>query len=408
MGSTYHVIPTTSLAVRASRIYTPHTVIKDGVVVIRDGKISYVGQDTGMGSGCKLLEFPGGICAPGFIDLHVHGGGGGDFADGNPESIRRACAFHARGGTTSLLATLMSEPLDRMIRAVEAIRPYVGRGTGGSEILGVHLEGPFLNPEMSRAHPRDYLRLPRGEVVERLLGYADVVRRVTIAPELEGGIRAVRLFSCAGMLVSIGHSNAEYGVVRRAFIAGLRHATHLYNGMGRAFKRGAYRVPGTLESVLALDGITAEIIADGRHVHPALIRLAVKAKGYENLCLVTDAMRAAGMPDGRYKLGSLGSGVEVVVRGGISYLADGSSFAGTTISMVDAVRVMAGLGYPLDKVFVMASTVPARVLGLGSKKGVLRPGLDGDLVVLDENLNVLLTVVKGRVVYARSQLKDIL
>lgn len=257
---------------------------------------------------------------------------------------------------------------------------------------------------MSGAHLNDYLQLPKEEVIKMLLDYADVIKRVTIAPELKGDIKAVRLFSCAGILVSIGHSNAEYDVVKRAFVAGLRHATHIYNCMGRAFKRGAYRVPGTLESILALDSITAEIIADGRHVHPALIRLAVKAKGYENLCLVTDAMRAAGMPDGRYKLGSLEYGVEVVVRDGISYLADGSSFASTTISMIDAVKVMAELGYPLDKVFVMASAVPARILGLGSKKGVLRPGFDGDLVVLDKHLNVLLTVVKGRIVYARNQL----
>jgi len=402
LNRAHHLDPAASIAVKAGRVYTPYTVIKDGVVVVRGGRISYVGRELKEGPGCELLEFPEGICAPGFIDLHVHGGGGGDFADGEPESIKRICTFHARGGTTSLLATLMSEPLDQMVRAVEAIKPYVGRDTGGSEILGVHMEGPFLNPEMSGAHLSNYLQLPRREVVERLLEYADVIRRVTIAPELEGGIEAVRLISRAGVLVSIGHSNAEYDVVREAFIAGLRHATHLYNSMGRAFKRGPYRVPGTLESVLALDGMTAEIIADGRHVHPALIRLAIKAKGYENICLVTDAMRAAGMPDGRYKLGSPESGVEVVVRGGVSYLADGSAFASTTISMADAVRVMAGLGYPLDKVFIMASTVPARILGLGSRKGVLRPGFDGDLVVLDKNLNVLLTVVKGRVVYARS------
>jgi len=390
-----------SLAIRVRRVYTPDMVVEDGVVVLRNGRVSYVGRRVEEADGVELLDFPDCICAPGFIDLHVHGGGGCDFADGEPDAFRTICRYHATGGTTSLLATIWASPIDHTFKVLETSRRCMGEAGRGAELLGVHLEGPFLNPEKHGAHSAEYLKTPGRELVEAFLEYVDVVKRVTLAPELEGGVEAVKAFSSSGVMVSIGHSTAPYDVVEEAYSAGLSHATHLYNALGTAFKRGVYRIPGALESVLALDGITGELIADGVHVHPALIEVAVKVKGYEKLCLVTDAMRAAGMPDGVYKLGSPLYAPDAVVKNGISYTRDMKALASTTIRMIDAVKLMVRLGHPLKRVLSMASSVPARLIGVSRRKGCLRPGFDGDLVVLDERLNVMLTVVKGQVVYRK-------
>lgn len=388
-----------SVTIKARRIFTPYVVIDNGTIVVEEGKIAYVGKNTKKAYTEEFLEFPNGICIPGFIDLHVHGGGGGDFSDGTSESFTKACIYHAKGGTTSILATLTTEPFDQIIRVLKEARHWIKGKTLGAEVIGVHVEGPFLNPEMSGAQPTEYLEVPKSELIETLLEYSDVIKRVTIAPELKYALDAIKLLSRYGILCSIGHSKAHYDIVERALLVGLKHATHLYNAMGRAYKKGPYRIPGTLESVLSLDGITAEIIADGHHVHPALIRMAIKAKGYENVCLVTDAMRAAGMPDGTYRLGSIKYGTKVIVKNGISYTEDMRSFASTTITMIDAVRTMIEIGYPPRLVFAMASTIPAKIIGISHKKGSIKVGLDGDIVVLDKDLKVLLTMVKGKIVY---------
>jgi N-acetylglucosamine-6-phosphate deacetylase len=391
------------LAIRAGRIYTPNTLIRNGIVVLKNGKISYVGDDFEKAKDATVLGFKDGICVPGFIDVHVHGGGGYDFADGSVEAFSEVCKYHVRGGTTSLLATILSSPVDYTFKVLETFRKLSNVSTDGAEILGLHLEGPFLNPEMRGAHPVEFLQTPTEELIWSFLEYADVIRRVTIAPEVSGGVEAVKAFSSRNVIVSIGHSNAPYDVVVKAYDVGLKHTTHLYNALGVSFKRGPYRIPGALESVLVLDGIMAEIIADGRHVHPILIRLALKTKGFGRLCLVTDAMRAAGMPDGTYKLGSNIYGSEVVVKDGISYTRDMNSFASTTISMIDAVRFMRSIGYPMKQVLLMASSIPAKLLGVSNRKGFIESGFDGDLVVLDRKLRVLLTIVRGRVVYAENK-----
>lgn len=391
------------LAVKAGRIYTPDSLIRNGIAVFENGKISYVGDDFEKAKDATILKFEDGVCTPGFIDVHIHGGGGYDFADGSLEAFNGVCRYHVRGGTTSLLATVLSSPVDYTLKILEMFRKNSDGPRDGAEILGLHLEGPFLNPDMHGAHPVEFLQTPSRELVEAFLDYADVIRRVTIAPELPGGIEAIKVFYSKNIMVSIGHSNAPYGIVYEAYNAGLRHTTHLYNALGVSFKQGPYRIPGALESILALDGITAEIIADGKHVHPALIRLAVKTKGFRRLCIVTDAMRAAGMPDGTYRLGSNTYGSNAVVKEGVSYTVDMHSFASTTISMVDTVRFMRSIGYPMRTVLQMATTMPAKLLGISSRKGFLASGFDGDLVVLDRKFRVLLTVVRGRVVYAEEK-----
>lgn len=392
-----------TLAIKVKKVYTPDTVIKNGVIILKDGRIDYVGDDSEKAKGATILNFDSGICVPGFIDLHVHGGGGYDFADGSLESFNGVCKYHIRGGTTSLLATILSSPIDYTFKILETSRKVMDINREGAEIIGLHLEGPFLNPDMRGAHPVDLLQTPSKELIETLLEYADVIKRVTIAPEIPGGIEAVKTLYKMGIMVSIGHSNASHEVVDKAYNVGLRHTTHLYNALGGAYKQGPYRVPGALESILASDGITAEIIADGRHVHPILVHLAVRAKGFRSLCLVTDSMRAAGMPDGTYRLGSNTYGPNVIVKDGISYTEDMRSFASTTISMVDTVRFMRNIGYSMKTALLMASTMPAEFLGISNRKGMIAPGFDGDLVVLDMEFKVLLTVVRGRVVYAEEK-----
>ncbi|MEM2849654.1 MAG: amidohydrolase family protein, partial [Candidatus Bathyarchaeia archaeon] len=195
------------LAVKAGRIYTPDSLIRNGIAVFENGKISYVGDDFEKAKDATILKFEDGVCTPGFIDVHIHGGGGYDFADGSLEAFNGVCRYHVRGGTTSLLATVLSSPVDYTLKILEMFRKNSDGPRDGAEILGLHLEGPFLNPDMHGAHPVEFLQTPSRELVEAFLDYADVIRRVTIAPELPGGIEAIKAFYSKNIMVSIGHSN---------------------------------------------------------------------------------------------------------------------------------------------------------------------------------------------------------
>jgi N-acetylglucosamine-6-phosphate deacetylase len=325
----------------------------------------------------------GPIIAPGLVDLQVNGFCGRDAGEG-PEAIAAISERLPSTGVTGFLPTLISRPLEE---GLDFVRATAAAGAPGARVLGAHLEGPFLNPAHRGAHDERWLTPPLPALVDRVL--ASPPRLLTLAPELEGGLEAVRRLVCAGVLVSAGHSGATYEEALAAIDAGVRFATHLFNAMPPLH----HRAPGLVGAVLDDARVTAGIIADGVHVHASLIGLAARAKGPAGLALTTDQVAAAGSPPGRYRL----SGREVTREGDTVRLADGT-LAGSVATMDVLVR-RAAAQVGLHRALAMASRTPARVLGL-SARGRVAAGCDADLVVLDPDLRVRRTLVGGRTVYA--------
>jgi N-acetylglucosamine-6-phosphate deacetylase len=374
--------------------------IRDGLeVVVEQGKIAEIrspaprlrrtGEPTRTSSK-DVVDLNGNYLAPGFIDLHVHGALGRDTMDSSAEAFRTICDFHARGGTTSLLLTSATAPLENIVDVLKAVRDY---RSPISAVAGVHVEGPFISKAKCGAQRAEFIQDPSPARVWQLLQYADVIKRVTIAPELPGALEAIESFRTHGVSVSGGHSDAWDEDARAAFDHGMRSATHTFNCMSNARRRGVYRVGGLLEFALSEPQISCELIADGHHVSPTLMRMLFRAKGAGGICLVTDATAGAGLPDGsRFSL----FGNECLVGGGVCLLADHSALAGSASRMIDLVRTMVQkVDVPLHEAVAMATRNPARAIGL-EKKGQLTVGADADLVVLSPELEVLRVSVVGK------------
>ncbi|QEW02357.1 N-acetylglucosamine-6-phosphate deacetylase [Microbacterium lushaniae] len=320
------------------------------------------------------LAGPGAILSPGFVDIHGHGGGGFAFDDG-PDAIRAARTLHRRHGTTSAVVSLVTAPLDDLVRRTRMIAELARTD---ADILGSHLEGPFLDPAHRGAHDPAALASP--VAVEALLtAGAGTVRQVTIAPELPGAFEAIRDLTAAGAVAAIGHTGADAALTAAAFDAGARILTHVFNAMPGLH----HRAPGPAGAALTDDRVTIELIADGVHVHPELVRIAFAAAP-GRIALVSDAMAATGVGDGRYTLG----GLTVDVTGGVARLADGGAIAGSTLTQDHAVRVAVAAGVPLPEALRAVTATPARAIGAGDEVGHLRPGGRADAVLLDAGLNV--------------------
>ena len=374
-------------------------------LLVRDGRIARIAPAIEPEPDDAVLDLCGDRLVPGFIDMHVHGGGGADFMDGSEGAIRTVRRTHARFGTTTLCPTTLTAPDDEISGFLAAVRSLMRvddrdpSGGDGARIGGVHIEGPWIAPSQAGAQDPAYLRPPTVAHLERLLGSCEGVSTVTIAPELDGACECAAWLAARGALPSMGHSDATLAQVRDGVACGFRHMTHFYSAMSTVKRDRGYRIPGMVEAGYLFDEVTVETIADGRHLPHELLRLVHKVKGTERMALVTDAMRGAGMPEGTYRLGSLERGRDVIVEDGVARLPDRSGFAGSVCTMDRAVRTAVEAGIPLDDALRMASATPARILGMQDRRGRLRPGLDADLVRLDGELNVRMTVVGGRVVF---------
>lgn len=326
---------------------------------------------------------------PGFVDIHTHGGGGHDLSTGDAAAARAAAAYHLRHGTTTMLASLVSAPPAALRAAVVAYLPLVADGT----LAGVHLEGPYLSPARRGAHRGDFLRDPsRAELADLLAAGAGTVRMVTLAPEREGALDAIALLAARGVVAAVGHTDATYEQTAAAVAAGATVATHLCNAM----RPVRHRDPGPVPALLTAPTVVCELIADGVHLHDGMLRLAATTAGPDRVALVTDAVAAAGAPDGEYELG----GRPVVVSGGVARLARRDAgerpgeagglgpLAGSTTTMDAALRRVVAAGVPLVDAARMAATTPARAVGLRDRVGALLPGLRADLVELDADLRV--------------------
>ncbi|MFL6569312.1 MAG: N-acetylglucosamine-6-phosphate deacetylase [Chthoniobacterales bacterium] len=330
----------------------------------------------------------GNFLAPGFVDLHVHGAVGRDTMEGTADAFRAICNYHASGGTTTLCLTTATAPIDEIIAVLRAARE--------ARVM-IHLEGPFISPARPGAQNAEFIREPDAASVDRLLEFADVTKRVTIAPEVRGAIEAIARFHECGIAVSGGHSDAWDEDAQRAFAAGMREVTHTFNCMSSARKRGDRRVAGLLEFALSEPEITCELIADGHHVSPTLMKMLYRAKGAAGICLVTDATAGAGLPnESHFTL----AGHDCVVADAACWLADRSALAGSAARMIDCVRTIArDVGLPLNEVITMATANPARALGL-TTKGKLEVGYDADFVVFSPDFEVAQTFVAGEQVFS--------
>ncbi|MHB8054675.1 MAG: N-acetylglucosamine-6-phosphate deacetylase [Candidatus Aminicenantales bacterium] len=374
--------------IRAGLVLTPDHEIHKGSILIHGRRIIAVGRAAEIDAAVRRRHDRSGrfemdvidaadlVAVPGFIDLHQHGGGGSDYMDGTPDAIRKILRFHGGSGTTSVVPTLMtgSRPaLRKALAALDAVRPRRTRGSVSAaepvepEILGVHLEGPFISKEMHGAQPASAIRkIDEAEIREYLKSFRTPIRIVTLAPELSGAPAFIKFLVRRGIVAAAGHSNADFDQAIRGFDAGITHGTHLFNAM-RGF---AHREPGLAGALLLNERASVELIADGRHLHPAAIFLVIQAKPEDKVVLVTDATRHAG------------TGEEPLRT------AEGGLF-GSNLNLFQAVRnIMKWSGWSLQEVLPLATSNPARVLGLEKRKGTIRAGADADILLLDHKLNV--------------------
>lgn len=374
------------------RILAKEGLLPLGYLGVVQGQIATVGAghlDPAL-EARRWVDLKAATLAPGLIDLHMHGGHGHDTMDATPEALEGMAQFAARHGVTSFLAATMSSSQELLIRALRNVRAKMGNDLGGAQLLGAYVEGPYLSPTRAGAHDAAALRQAARDEIEAILA-TGAARTVVLAPELPGAIDAIRRFVGEGVVVALGHTTASYEQMIAAVDAGASLVTHLFNAMAPLH----HREPGPIGAALTVPLLTCELIADLVHVHPAVLRLVWRAKGSSDIALVTDAMRGAGLPNGRYSLG----GVPVMVAEGSARLEDGR-LAGSVLTLDRATRNMAQVtGLPLEEAWVMGSQVPARVLGLSDCKGAIATGMDADLVMLGSDGEVRATVVAGRFVY---------
>lgn len=372
-------------------ILTPGGWMKDGSVLLSDERIVEVTNSDLAVIGAKVVDARGMYIVPGFVAMNIHGAAGHDFKEGTEEAFREAVAAHQRFGATTIFPTISSTSFDRIRRSAEVCERLMAEP--GSPVLGLHLEGPYLNPKMAGAMFSDVVKDPDPDEYHALIEETNCVRRWDASPEQPGAMAFAKYLRKKGILVGVTHTEAEFDLIREAYNTGFTHAAHFYNAMPGFHKRREYKYEGTVESVYLMDGMTVEVIADGRHLPPTILRLVYKLKGVECTCLVTDALAYAAnggkQPDDN----------RVVIDDGVCKLADHSALVGSIATSDQLIRVMVEKAkLPLEDVIRMASETPARLMGVYDRVGSLQKGKDADVLILDRMLNVRQVWCKGQVV----------
>lgn len=393
-----------SILLLNGRIYAENDVFVNGYLIINEEKIIEIGKKPEHLNVAEydVIQLPeDSIVIPGMIDMHIHGAAGADTMDATTDALQTMAKVLPQEGTTSFLATTMTQEKGEIEKALQNAAKYINEHTapGEAEVIGIHLEGPFLSPKRAGAQPPGQIIHPDVELFKKWQSLSDNhIKLVTLAPEEEGGLELTSYLKETGVIASIGHSDATYEEVVQGIEAGITHATHLYNGM-----RGVHhREPGVLGGVLMHDEITSEIIADGIHSRPEMVKFAYRNKGCEKMVLITDAMRAKCMGNGSFTLG----GQDVTVQGNEARLADGT-LAGSILKMKDAAKnMMEFTGCDIRDVIQMTSVNPAKELGIYDRKGSLLSGKDADIVVLNQEMDVLYTFCRGKLVTDKRSCKQ--
>ena len=372
-------------------ILTPQGWMKDGSVLMSDGKILEVTNSDLAVIGAKVVDAKGMYIVPGFVAMNIHGGGGFDFSDCTEEAFEGAVAAHQRYGATTIFPTVLARDLAKIEQAAEVCERVMKKNEG--PVLGLHIEGPYLNPKMAASLFIDRESDPDPAGYEEVLERTRCVRRWDASPELPGALEFARHLKAKGILAAISHTEAEFDLIRTAYEAGFTHAAHFYNAMPGFHKRREYKYEGTVESVYLMNDMTVEVIADGRHLPPTILRLVYKLKGVERTCLVTDAL-ACSANEGKPL-----DDPRIIIEDGVCKLADHSSLVGSIATMDALVRTMVQKAdIPLADAIRMASETPARLMGVSDRTGTLQKGKDADVVILDRKLNVRAVWSMGRLV----------
>ncbi len=384
---------------RNAKIITRDSVVENKALLVEEGKIKGLLPEAEMNDykTAEMINCNGKYLSPGFVDIHCHGGGDADFMDGTKESVLQAARMHLKHGTTSIAPTSLTcsdEELFAFFRAYRAAREVK---ENMPNLIGIHLEGPYFNASQAGAQPPQYLVTPQKAHFQRIIeeGQGDILRW-SVAVELDGAMELGDMMKEHGIYGSIGHSDAQLPKVEEAMKHGYTQLTHLYSAMSTIVRELGHRKLGIVEAAYLYEELDAEIIADGIHLPPELLKLIVKCKSLDHLCLVTDGMRGAGMPEGRSLLGSRANGIEVIIKDGIANMPDFTSFAGSVATTDRLVRTMVQkAGLPLWQAVKLASYNPARFVGLEDVCGSIAEGLYADLLIFDEDINVEAVYVRG-------------
>lgn len=361
-------------------ILTPQGWMKDGSVLISDGKILEITNSDLAVIGATVVDARGMYIVPGFVAMHVHGGGGSDFTEATPEAFRTAAKAHLAHGATTIFPTLSSSSFETLGQAVGVCQELMKEP--GTTIMGLHIEGPYLNPKMAGELFANQTKAIDAAEYQALIEKANgCIKRWDISPELEGGHDFARYMRSKGVMVALTHTEAEYDEIKAAYEAGFTHAAHFYNAMPGFHKRREYKYEGTVESVYLMDGMSVEVIADGRHLPSTILRLVYKLKGVERTCLVSDALAYAACNNPQVD-------PKYVIEDGVCKLADHSSLAGSLATMDKLVQTMVKAGVPFADAIRMASETPAKLIGVDDRKGTLQKGKDADILIFDRNLNL--------------------
>ena len=374
-----------------AKILTPQGWLKDGSVLIRDGKILEVTNCDLAVIGAQLIDVKGMYVLPGGVEIHAHGGGGRDFMEGTEDAFRKAAATHMQYGTTSIFPTLSSSTVPMIEAAAETCTKLMAKPD--SPILGLHLEGHYFNMKMAGGQMPENIKDPDPNEYIPIVEKWNCIKRWDAAPELPGALQFGKYITGKGILASVGHTQAEYEDIHAAFEAGYSHATHFYNAMPGFHKRREYKYEGTVESIYLMDDMTVEVVADGIHVPPTILRLVYRIKGVERTCLITDALACAAS-DSKEAFDP-----RVIIEDGVCKLADRSALAGSVATMDRLIRTMVQKAeIPLADAVRMASETPARIMGVSDRKGSLQKDKDADILVMDEELNVRAVWAMGKLV----------
>lgn len=373
--------------------------VMEGYVAVKDGLIAALGEGTPDLRDARVISLGGRYLAPGFIEMHTHGAGGCDFMDGTPEAMRVAAMTHLAHGTTTLFPTTLAATREEILRSIDALRQARQAMADGPRMPGLHMEGPYLNVKQKGAIDARYIRHPDPAEYEEFLRYGrGAISRWTVAPELPGALDFARRLREEGILPSMGHSDAEYSQVLAGYEAGFTHVTHLYSAMSSMVRRGGFRYPGLIESAFCIEGLTVEVIADGCHLPPEILRMVYRTMGADRVALTCDSMRCAGQQVTESILGSLENGQRVIIEDDVAKMPDRTAFAGSIATDDRLVRVMVHqAGVPLADAVRMMTLTPARIMGLAQRRGSIACGKEADLISFNDHIDISGVMVGGRV-----------
>lgn len=385
------------------KIITPAKIIDGGCVLIEGDTIIEVSENNIDIADVTEIDAKGKYVSPGFIDIHVHGGGGYDFMDATETAFLTIAETHARYGTTAMLPTTLTSTKALLIQTLDAFENAKTKNTNGAQLLGMHLEGPYISKNQPGAQDPRFIREPSEDEYKEILSNYSCIKRWSAAPELKGAIEFGRYLKSKNILPAIAHTDAIYEEVLEAFNNGYTLITHLYSAMSGVTRRNAYRYAGVIESAYIIDEMNVEIIADGIHLPSPLLKLVYKIKGAHKIALITDAMRAAGTDLNESILGDAENGLKVIIEDGVAKLPDRSAFAGSIATADRLVKTMISIAdVSLTDAIKMMTQTPAGILNIADKKGSIEKGKDADIVIFDEDINIETTIIKGRVCYSTS------